>query len=176
MLEVLPDQVVKEEEREPRVPPDPRENVAAKDYQGPPDLQARLVNQQNAKKILVIDVSWVRINCLQNYVNSLKYNDPPKVATLFLTKLTTIKDVRVPINPGSRDLLKVSSPPTPAPRQNMRPRFNSTFIFPINSQLNVTYSYLNYATKRCEMLILVKQLERTIASLDSNYYHFQRKH
>ena len=39
----LKDQMVKEEEREPWVPLDPRENEAAEDYQEPPDLQARLV-------------------------------------------------------------------------------------------------------------------------------------
>lgn len=56
--EALPDKVVKEEEREPRVPLDPRENEAAGDYQGFPDLQARLVlNQHNVKEVLVMDFS-----------------------------------------------------------------------------------------------------------------------
>ena len=54
---VLPDLVVKEEEREPQAPLDPRENEAAEDYQDPPDLQARLVNQHNVKQVLVMDVS-----------------------------------------------------------------------------------------------------------------------
>jgi len=49
--------VVKEEEREPRVPLDPRENEAVEDYQDPPDLQARLVNQHNVKEVPVMDVS-----------------------------------------------------------------------------------------------------------------------
>ena len=53
----LPDKVVKEEGREPRVPLDPRENGAAEDYQDPPDLQALLVNQHNVKQVLVMDVS-----------------------------------------------------------------------------------------------------------------------
>ena len=53
----LPDQVVKEEEREPRVPLDPRENEAAEDYQDPPDLQAPLVNQHSVKQVLVMDFS-----------------------------------------------------------------------------------------------------------------------
>ena len=53
----LPDKVVKEEEREPLVPLDPRENEEAEDYQDPPDLQARLVNQHNVKEVLVMDVS-----------------------------------------------------------------------------------------------------------------------
>jgi len=53
----LPDQVVKEEEREPRVLLDPRENEVAEDYQDPPDLKARLVNQHNVKQVLVMDVS-----------------------------------------------------------------------------------------------------------------------
>jgi len=53
----LPDQVVKEEEREPRVLLDPRENEAAEDYQDLADLQVRLVNQHNVKQVLVMDVS-----------------------------------------------------------------------------------------------------------------------
>ena len=53
----IQDQVVKEEEREPQVPQDPRVNEAAEDYQDPPDLQARLVNQHNVKQVLVMDVS-----------------------------------------------------------------------------------------------------------------------
>jgi len=48
--------VVKEEEGEPRAPLDPRENEAVEDYQDPPDLQARLVNQHNVKQVLTIDV------------------------------------------------------------------------------------------------------------------------
>ena len=54
---VLPDQVVKEEEKELRVPLDPREKEAAEDYLDPPDLQARLVNQHNVKQVLVMDAS-----------------------------------------------------------------------------------------------------------------------
>jgi len=49
--------LVEEEERELRVPLDPRENEVAEDYQDPPDLQARLVNQYNVKQVLVVDVS-----------------------------------------------------------------------------------------------------------------------
>ena len=47
----------KREEREPLAPQDPRENEAAEDYQGSPDLQARLVNQHNVKHVLVMDAS-----------------------------------------------------------------------------------------------------------------------
>ena len=57
----IPDQVAKEEEREPRVPLDSRENEAAEDYQDPPDQQARLVNQHKVKQVQVMDVSWVRL-------------------------------------------------------------------------------------------------------------------
>ena len=53
----LPDQVVKEEEREPQVLLDPRENEAVKDCEDPPEHQARLVNQHNVNQILVMDVS-----------------------------------------------------------------------------------------------------------------------
>ena len=52
----LLDQVVKEEEREPRAPLDPRENEAAEEYRDPPDLQDRLVKQHNVKHVLVMDV------------------------------------------------------------------------------------------------------------------------
>jgi len=55
--EALPDKVEKEEEREPRVLLDLRENEAAEDYQDPPDQQARLVNQRNVKQVLTMDVS-----------------------------------------------------------------------------------------------------------------------
>ena len=60
----LPDQMVKEEEREPRVPLDLRENEAAEDYQDPRDLQAPLVNQHSVKQVLVMDFSWVRFYCV----------------------------------------------------------------------------------------------------------------
>ena len=57
VLKALPDQVAKEEEREPRVPLDSRENEAAGDCQDPPDQQARLVNQHKVKQVQVMDVS-----------------------------------------------------------------------------------------------------------------------
>ena len=57
----LPDQVVDEGEKEPRVPLEPREREAAKDCQDPPDLQAHLVNQHNVQQVLVMLVSWVRL-------------------------------------------------------------------------------------------------------------------
>jgi len=52
--QALLDKLVKEEEREPRVPQVRRENEAVEDYQDSPDLQARLVNQH---KQAVEDVS-----------------------------------------------------------------------------------------------------------------------
>ena len=55
--QALLDQVVKEEEREPRVPLDHKENEAVEDYQDLLDLQARLVNQLNGKKNLTMDAS-----------------------------------------------------------------------------------------------------------------------
>ena len=56
-LPVHQDLLVKEDEREPWVPLVPRENEAAEDYQDPPDLQARLVNQHNVKQVPVMDHS-----------------------------------------------------------------------------------------------------------------------
>jgi len=50
----LQDQVVKKAEGEQL---DPRENEAAEDSQDPPDLQARLVNQQEVKQVPVTVVS-----------------------------------------------------------------------------------------------------------------------
>ena len=58
---VLPARVAKEEEKEPQVLLDPRENEAAEDCQDPPDQQACLVNQHNVKQVQVMDVSWVRL-------------------------------------------------------------------------------------------------------------------
>ena len=52
-----PAQVANEEEREPQVFLDPRENEAAEDCQDPPDQQARLVNQHSMRKVQVMDVS-----------------------------------------------------------------------------------------------------------------------
>jgi len=53
----LPGQVVEEEEKEPRVPLDSRENEVAEDYQDPPDLQAPLVNLHNVKEVPVMVAS-----------------------------------------------------------------------------------------------------------------------
>ena len=53
----FPAQVAKEEEREPQVLLDPRENEAAEDCQDPPDQQALLVNQHKVKQVQVMDVS-----------------------------------------------------------------------------------------------------------------------
>ena len=55
--QALLDKLVKEEEREPRVPLDHKENEAAKDYQDLLDLQASLVNQHNVNKDLAMDAS-----------------------------------------------------------------------------------------------------------------------
>ena len=55
--QALLDQVVREEEREPRVPLDHKENEAAEDYQDLLDLQTSLANQLSVKKDLTMDAS-----------------------------------------------------------------------------------------------------------------------